>query len=266
MTRDEFWSGLRIVGPITLATVAVTCGIITLVLALTDFSNAKMHYTLATLFPLILCPATVFPFVLTSQRLRHIKAELEALVRTDTLTGLPNRLAFFEQAQESFGREGPVALIMIDVDHFKSVNDRLGHAVGDTVLRTVAGSLADIVTSLQRVDRKVFVARIGGEEFAMVFESDEADAIAAAAQIVERMRIPARASGRLIPITVSVGVAARMPSDSPDTVLRAADVACYRAKRLGRDRWCASHFRLDGSPREADAASASVLRPLETTI
>lgn len=249
MTRDEFKDGLRIVVPVTLAAMAAGYSVITVMLVMTDFKDAYLHYTLTTVFPLVLTPATVFPLAIMSQRLGRVKHELEALLRVDTLTELPNRRAFFEFAGRVCQSGQDASLMMIDIDHFKSVNDRFGHDVGDIVLHAVAQSVQRIVASSAGSGRKV-AARIGGEEFAIVVEGlDGAATCRLADEIVDRIRTsPVCVRGLTIPVTVSVGVAQSRPGESADAVLRAADNACYRAKRLGRDQWRAADGVAERAP------------------
>ena len=223
---------------ITVALMAASFVMLVGVLVLTGFKNAGLHYTIAAVFTIILAPTAAFPLVVMSDRLRTAKAELEALLRLDSLTELPNRRAFFEQANSIFARGGDVTLMMIDVDHFKQVNDNYGHDTGDCVLRSVARSIDRIVAETPANGER-FAARIGGEEFAVLVEGVSADAANRLAdQLVQNVRnAPVRSDGRSIALTLSIGIAGRGANETPDTVLRAADNACYRAKRLGRDQW-----------------------------
>ncbi|WP_338049976.1 GGDEF domain-containing protein [Rhodopila globiformis] len=132
------------------------------------------------------------------------------------------------------GQGRQLAVLMIDVDHFKSVNDRFGHATGDQALRLIADSM--------RINTRMFdsVARYGGEEFVVVMPGtgpQEADAAA------ERLRLAVEsiefiaACGTRTPLTISIGIAsARIQTIAPDTLLTAADAALYEAKRKGRNR------------------------------
>ncbi|MCL4817722.1 MAG: diguanylate cyclase [Vicinamibacteria bacterium] len=167
-------------------------------------------------------------------------ARLEALSLRDALTGIANRRCFDEVLHAEWNRarrsDEPVALLLLDLDHFKALNDRRGHPEGDAALQAVARWLERAV---QRSGD--LVARYGGEEFAVVLPGlDEADA----ARVAERLRQgvadlalahPGSPFGR---VTVSVGAAADVPLPGldPQTLLRAADRALYRAKAAGRNR------------------------------
>jgi diguanylate cyclase (GGDEF)-like protein len=173
---------------------------------------------------------------------------LERLVKQDALTGLANRRTFdatlnhdWEQAARA-GR--PMALIMIDVDHFKRYNDTYGHPAGDACLRTVATAIADAVR--QSTDT---AARYGGEEFAIILpEADVMAAMKVADRVVRQiaaLNVPHRGapSGRL---SISAGVAAINPGagNSAQWLIDAADTALYRAKNSGRNK-AVFHHTLD---------------------
>ena len=238
MSRDEFFATVRGVFIITLAMIAGGYALTTVMLFFTDFKDATLHYVLSTIFPLILTPVGTFPLLVMAHRLRLMKNELEGLLRLDGLTELPNRRAFFELAEKTFRRSSAVTLMMIDIDHFKLVNDTYGHDTGDRVLRSIGQSIQHIVSGTAGAGVK-FAARIGGEEFAVLIEgSTTVFGEKLASDLVAAIeRTPVQGGGRSIKVTVSVGVAHRRASDSPDMVLRAADNACYRAKRLGRNQW-----------------------------
>lgn len=148
---------------------------------------------------------------------------------TDPLTGVANRRALDEVLRPPC----PDGVLMLDIDHFKRVNDTFGHAVGDEVLRRVAGR----VTESLRDGAQVF--RYGGEEFAVVVDTDDADALAAVAERV-RDRVEALdvtdVMGVDARITVSVGARQRVADEDLATALERADAALYRAKESGRNR------------------------------
>src|SRR5271156_6760805 len=162
-----------------------------------------------------------------------------SLALTDELTGLYNRrylLAHLDELIARVSRDGlDAAVLLVDIDHFKQVNDTYGHAAGDDVLRELA---ARATNTVRNVD---LVARLGGEEFAVVMP-ETGPAIAAA--VGERLRLAIanepftiRASHERLPITVSVGIANVIPGgDDRDRLLKRADDALYRAKADGRNR------------------------------
>ncbi|MGA9856954.1 MAG: PAS domain S-box protein [Solirubrobacteraceae bacterium] len=166
---------------------------------------------------------------------KRYQRELERLARTDTLTGLSNRLVL----QEALGREaqrrpdgdGRLALVLLDVDEFKQVNDALGHPAGDAVLIEVARRLERTVRAGE------VLARVGGEEFAWLLPASSADEAIAAADRARSVIAsePFGAAGRL---TVSAGVALLPTPTEGDRLYRLADRALYAAKQSGRDRTC----------------------------
>ena len=172
------------------------------------------------------------------EALRLSKLELERLSITDSLTGLFNRRYFqyrLDQEVERSKRHGdPLSLLLLDLDHFKDVNDRYGHAVGDAVLRTTAELLKG---ELRRLD---VCTRWGGEEFAVIMPNTEGSG---AATVAERVLWTMRAKScfsESFRVTASLGVSV-YPSigvDGAEQLIRAADVALYRAKDQGRNRIC----------------------------
>lgn len=168
-------------------------------------------------------------------RLRAARADAAALSKTDELTGLPNRRAMTEILDRAVAhgrRHGePLAVGVIDLDHFKSVNDTFGHEVGDEVLRLVAAAL-DAATRDDDV-----AGRWGGEEFVVVFtHADRDGALAAADRIrraVSQIPLPAPMSPRSL--TASIGLALAVTSDDGGQLLGRADDALYAAKAAGRD-------------------------------
>ena len=186
------------------------------------------------------------------QALQEANAQLEHLSLSDSLTGLANRRAFDQALQREHARRQrtgtPLSVLLIDVDHFTSVNDRYGHATGDGYLRAVAQVL------LQKAARSTdLVARQGGEEFACLLpDTAAADAQALAERIREamgRLALPNRPPGALAAegqLTVSIGVATlESGRATAEELLEQADVQLYAAKRSGRDRvhaavlrWC----------------------------
>jgi diguanylate cyclase (GGDEF)-like protein len=161
----------------------------------------------------------------------RLVAALHAQARTDALTGLPNRLSFEEHLAGALASptESPVSLAMIDIDHFKLVNDSLGHRAGDELIREVAVRIRDVVRAIDTV------ARHGGDEIVVLSpltDLDEAEMLAA--RIQAALRAPLSIGGTEIHVTASIGVACTANSSgAQDDLLRNADVAMYAAKRQG---------------------------------
>jgi diguanylate cyclase (GGDEF)-like protein/PAS domain S-box-containing protein len=201
-----------------------------------DGSERWAEVSVATL--LYAGEAAVLGTVVDVTEHKRLEAELRSLATTDTLTGLPNRRHFLARLAEEHARlqrneTQPAAVLMLDLDHFKRVNDRFGHAVGDEMLRHFAGQISD---ELRRIDS---AGRVGGEEFALLLPGADA---AAATIFAERLRRrvadePLRHDGIPVTITVSIGIAALDAADAAaDAALIRADRALYRAKGAGRNR------------------------------
>ena len=167
---------------------------------------------------------------------KDVERSLRHLAETDPLTGLWNRRKFFELLDIEQARvhryERPGTVLSLDIDHFKAVNDRHGHAVGDAMLVHFARLIRQ---QLRQVD---IVGRVGGEEFAVILPETDRHA---AWQVAEKLRAIVEAtplvleSGQKIPVTVSLGLAVLEGGSNTDTVMLAADQALYRAKSLGRN-------------------------------
>ncbi len=169
---------------------------------------------------------------------KRMNEELVQLATTDFLTGLPNRREFMARLEDEQARlqrdvGGRAAVLMLDIDHFKDINDAHGHDWGDAVLRHLAGLMRD---SQRKID---MLGRVGGEEFAILLPGADLDAARAFAERL-RQRIadtPMGRNGSTIYITVSIGIASLAPAESSgDAALVRADQALYRAKRGGRNR------------------------------
>jgi diguanylate cyclase (GGDEF)-like protein len=169
--------------------------------------------------------------------LRAANDHAQQLARTDGLTGLMNRRAFYEFARavmkQAERSERQVSAVMLDLDHFKSINDTHGHALGDEVLK----ALARVITGTVRASD--VAGRIGGEEFAVILpDTGVADAVAQAERLrlrTSEIKIPH--NGTDIRVTCSCGVAGRDTGrETLDALLAHADAALYRAKHAGRNR------------------------------
>jgi diguanylate cyclase (GGDEF)-like protein len=170
---------------------------------------------------------------------RHTR-DLEELIRTDALTGLLNFRGFEERLAQEMERtrrlDDPTCLIMIDIDHFKRVNDRHGHEIGNQALIHLA---AQLQAALRQLD---IPCRFGGEEFALILPSTR---LAQAVQVAERIRskietTPLNIGHQRIPLTVSLGLAVFSPLDdlSVTELLKSADGYLYQAKHSGRNCIC----------------------------
>jgi diguanylate cyclase (GGDEF)-like protein/PAS domain S-box-containing protein len=169
---------------------------------------------------------------------KRAERTITELARTDSLTGLANRVVFLDRLRLAFARANrraaPFAVLYLDLDHFKDVNDTLGHPAGDALLREVANRLKDCVRGTD------LVARFGGDEFA-VLQEDVADAAAAevlADKICKAIAAPLTIDGNQIHTSASIGI---VPYDrdigDPEAMMSKADLALYRAKSDGRDRF-----------------------------
>ena len=189
-------------------------------------------------------PAELLARVRAAVRVKHLQdqlkrrnAELDLISRTDVLTGLYNRRHLEEHLEQLFSaarRHGHgLAVLMLDIDHFKSINDTAGHAGGDEVLREVASRVRSAVR------REDIPGRWGGEEFLLLLPYLAADGVQA---LGERLRsaVAGRpvglADGREIAVTVSLGGAAGTDDGGPEGLVRRADAALYAAKNSGRNR------------------------------
>ncbi|WP_283137833.1 GGDEF domain-containing protein [Rhizohabitans arisaemae] len=208
----------------------------TLILDIVELCLGVLVAITCALSPALLL-VTLPPVVLLQRSLLH--AQLQAAARTDAKTGLLNAAAWQREADTEIGRAQrtgeTLGLLIVDIDHFKRVNDGYGHLVGDQVLIAVAGTLRN-----QLRDYDV-VGRFGGEEFVVLLpRADVAEARRVAERLRSRVgRLAVPVDDTLITVTISVGVAIlRTHGDDLIELLAAADLALYRAKELGRDRVC----------------------------
>jgi diguanylate cyclase (GGDEF)-like protein/PAS domain S-box-containing protein len=164
----------------------------------------------------------------------------------DPLTGLPNRLYFIERLdcafESAFQRSTLFAVLFLDLDKFKLVNDSLGHAAGDELLMGVAERLRGAVRESGRnggLTRIPVVARLGGDEFAILLDDvgDEADAAIVADSILEKLKAPFNLEGRQMFASASIGIALSSSGHTPEELLRNADTAMYHAKAMGKSRF-----------------------------
>lgn len=172
--------------------------------------------------------------------LKAVIAQAEEVSHVDELTCLPNRRQVIKELQNEVIRaeryKTPVSLSMIDIDHFKRINDSYGHTVGDQVLFQLANILQESVRDPDTV------GRYGGEEFLVVLPSTRLrEAAEQAARLCKRIREADINIGEIIQLTVSIGVAEyRHSQETWQKFLSRADLALYDAKNAGRDRWAVS--------------------------
>ncbi len=181
-----------------------------------------------------------------SERLTELEAETHTLrekIQTereqalqDALTGVPNRLAYDGRIKEELERwrrfKNPLSLVMIDIDHFKRINDNYGHAAGDKALKVIAKLLA------QKTRKTDYLARYGGEEFVLIMPGVSAET---AKLTVDKLRVFVESSGfhfkgEPVTITVSCGISDFCEGDSSENVFERADKALYQAKNAGRNQ------------------------------
>jgi len=214
-----------------------------------------MALTLATLLYAV---GTAF-LILALVQDRTIRLHRDA-ASTDPLTGLFNRRAFLDYAQKLIVRcarkHQPVTLLMFDLDHFKSVNDRFGHATGDEALKLFART----ASACMRADDAI--GRLGGEEFAAVVPGGEV----VASGIAERIRAAFEAAGVIVDghqlnATVSIGAAWTSRNVALDKVLAAADAALYRAKESGRNRMVLADMPIGEAAPDGETDAATADRP-----
>src|SRR3954471_341348 len=168
-------------------------------------------------------------------KLRSLQEQLHHQAFHDPLTDLPNRTLFMERVKEQLaGGHGTTAVLFIDVDDFKVVNDSLGHAVGDALLVSVAGRLRHCVRPQD------VVARLGGDEFAVMLPAVEdvaSELQAVAGRMLRAFEAPVNAGAEIVPVHLSVGITHSERSEDAGTLIRQADLAMYQAKAKGKGRF-----------------------------
>ena len=166
---------------------------------------------------------------------KRIEEAVQTAAQSDALTGLANRLLFNDRLQLALSRSrrsgNDVAVLYLDLDRFKQVNDKFGHAAGDRLLKHVALRLRKCVRQSDTV------ARFGGDEFVVLLEDlrDREHAVAVVEKIIEEMHQPLKLEGFEVPVTTSVGLAYAHAGADGESLLKRADKALYEAKAAGRD-------------------------------
>jgi diguanylate cyclase (GGDEF)-like protein len=199
--------------------------------------------------------------VLTLVGASALQRETQVFGLHDVLTGLPNRRLLADRIEQAIARSqrgGNFAVLMIDLDGFKQINDQNGHDYGDALLRGIGARLRRTVRPNDTV------ARIGGDEFVVVCEgTDSQDTVEVLAQrLLEALVVPLRIRDRDVKVGASVGIVLADPDKDTEELLRCADMAMYEAKRAGRNRWAHFDAELDRSSRR----SARLTRDLRLAI
>lgn len=167
----------------------------------------------------------------TVATLHQRETELERLAMEDPLTGLANRASFAQRLEAAVTRPGSSpAVVYIDLDEFKTINDRYGHSTGDELLVEVSRRLQACVPA------SATLARLGGDEFVVLVETGHQDAVELARRALQSFSVPFRSSSEVIPFRASVGIASAPRDGSPDEAVRRADAAMYVAKTSGKGR------------------------------
>ncbi|MFQ6573788.1 putative bifunctional diguanylate cyclase/phosphodiesterase [Pseudomonas sp. UM16] len=176
---------------------------------------------------------------LINQRNRELKqsqAQLERLAHYDAITGLPNRVLFNQRLQAAINRDERLAVLVLDIDGFKQVNDSLGHPMGDLLLQQATARFEQVLEGLDSL------CRLGGDEFAFVLMGAEQTCIERVQTLLHTLQLPFDLSGNAALVTGSIGLAwCPEHGESSDRLLRHADTAMYAAKESGRNAWRLYH-------------------------
>ncbi len=211
-------------------------------------------------------PAFALAHVEDTTDRRSVEDELARRALYDGLTGLPNRVLLVDELTLAVARttqaDGPMAVLYLDLDHFKDVNDTLGHAAGDEVLRQVARRLGDVVVG----QSQTIAARLAGDEFVVVSRVvDAASARALAARLHAAISVPMAIGDRAVVARPSIGIAlAGSASDAAESLLRRADAAMYHAKHRTREAWALHDATLDALAARRIAVEESLRTALAT--
>lgn len=221
-----------------LALLALGCATTSALLGMPIDLPTPMTVVIASLPLLVLYPLAISTVAYSmGRKLARQNRQLDALGRTDGLTGLANRRQGFAQAKKELARYQrtgrPAVLLILDIDRFKTINDRYGHPAGDEVLCVVAETLRECCRAVD------VAARYGGDEFLLVFpDTNLGGAETAARRIRRRLETQAFHTARDLRCTVSLGAAeATIRTTTVDAWIQQADAALYRAKAEGRDRF-----------------------------
>lgn len=253
-TLVTHWEGLEDVEHLTSTSIALDTTGRTLVVH--GWSDAATPDDLATAFGLLGAHASV------ALRAARALADVERQANLDGLTGLLNRRAFDAHLERLAQAGTSVAMLLLDVDHFKAINDGYGHLAGDQVLRVIAERLSAAIRYPQD-PLSAIVSRLGGDEFAVVIAEAPLDRVADVADRIEQsMAHPVSLDGAAIPVTFSIGIADTDGAWTPRSLISAADGAAYRAKEHGRNRtsWASEPISEGAAPGAAPSPVDDISR------
>ncbi|MEN5238521.1 MULTISPECIES: putative bifunctional diguanylate cyclase/phosphodiesterase [Pseudomonas] len=173
---------------------------------------------------------------LRNRELRQYQAQLERLAHYDTITGLPNRVLFLQQLSAAIEQGHGLAVLMLDIDGFKQVNDSLGHPMGDLLLQQATARF------LQELDTQDRVCRLGGDEFVFMLQGTQGQVSHQIRAVLRCLQRPFDLNGNASLVTGSIGLAwSPQHGEDADSLLRHADTAMYAAKESGRNAWRPYH-------------------------
>lgn len=224
----------EIVGVSILSSIAICWGIMAVLLPKVGIADWIWP---AVLIPLVMASATGAIYVSLVKQLEEARARLARAASTDHLTGVGNRRRFVDLARREMAMaapDHPVSVLLLDIDHFKAINDTYGHAVGDEVLVLVAQHCQD------RLRAGDVLCRWGGEEFIALLPGADADGALAVAERLRRSFEALISPDEPVPVTISIGLATGPAGTPLDTLVRRADDHLYAAKQSGRNRTMAA--------------------------
>ena len=234
--RVGVWRGTLV---FTVVTTLVAFAVTGISMELAGLRHSPIGYLISLACSLTIMPAMMITLLSLIKRLDEAEHELYRLARTDELTGLPNRRSLFEAAVNELRTDKPVALLFIDIDHFKRVNDTYGHRIGDVILCRIARAIDAQLRTCG------LLCRFGGEEFASLLHDTTPQA---AQDIAEALRqdiehTPITVGDQTLYITLSIGIATAPAARYSHiaTLIDDADKAVYEAKRAGRNRTRLAH-------------------------
>ncbi len=237
-TEKEFiWAALRLALLITLVATAIPVVVTWFIVRSHPPAIQFEALTTATILPLIISPLCIFFNNRQSLRNHRLMLEVNRLALTDEMTRLANRRSFIREAgaqlaATNFATSG-LCLFLIDLDHFKAVNDRYGHAAGDETLVHVAAQMR------AAIPEDALIARLGGEEFGVMLPFESFADIHAHAEALRAAvaNHPCLIDQDVIQVTISVGIGIANAKDTVSSLLSRADCALYAAKDEGRNRF-----------------------------